>query len=112
MIYMPYIFAILQEENIQRCSMSTESHIGNSGPDDSSDDDNNSKNEYHNAENEVEPVTDDDDNERALSGKMSESSGGTSSDLYEYKVISSASSFNILTLTCQVYMKHLFVWCW
>uniref|UniRef100_M4CDF1 Rho-GAP domain-containing protein n=1 Tax=Brassica campestris TaxID=3711 RepID=M4CDF1_BRACM len=80
-----YIFAILQEENIQRCSMSTESHIGNSGPDDSSDDDNNSKNEYHNAENEVEPVTDDDDNERALSGKMSESSGGTSSDLYEYK---------------------------
>ncbi|CAN6863848.1 unnamed protein product [Brassica oleracea] len=77
--------SIFDEENIQRCSMSTESHIGNSGPDDSSDDDNNSKNEYHNAENEVEPVTDDDDNERALSGKMSESSGGTSSDLYEYK---------------------------
>ncbi|XP_056846296.1 rho GTPase-activating protein 7 isoform X2 [Raphanus sativus] len=74
--------SIFDEENIQRCSVSTESHIGNSGPDDSSDDDNNSKNEYHNAENEV---TDDDDNERALSGKMSESSGGTSSDLYEYK---------------------------
>ncbi|XP_009120893.1 rho GTPase-activating protein 7 isoform X2 [Brassica rapa] len=55
--------SIFDEENIQRCSMSTESHI----------------------ENEVEPVTDDDDNERALSGKMSESSGGTSSDLYEYK---------------------------
>ncbi|CAF2340701.1 unnamed protein product [Brassica napus] len=77
--------SIFDEENIQRCSISTESHIGNSGPDDSSDDDNNSKNEYHNAENEVEPVTDDDDNERALSGKMSESSGGTSNDLYEYK---------------------------
>ncbi|RID41712.1 hypothetical protein BRARA_J01647 [Brassica rapa] len=55
--------SIFDEENIQRCSISTESHI----------------------ENEVEPVTDDDDNERALSGKMSESSGGTSSDLYEYK---------------------------
>ena len=77
-----------QEENIQRCSISTESHIGNSGPDDSSDDDNNMKNEYRNEENEVEPVTDDDDNERALSGKMSESSAGTCSDLYEYKVSS------------------------
>ncbi|CAH8365258.1 unnamed protein product [Eruca vesicaria subsp. sativa] len=76
--------SIFDEENIQRCSISTESHIGNSGPDDSSDDDNNSKSEYHNAENEVEPVTDD-DNERALSEKMSESSGGRSSDLYEYK---------------------------
>ncbi|CAH8313569.1 unnamed protein product [Eruca vesicaria subsp. sativa] len=56
---------------------------------DSSDDDNNLKNGYRNEENEVEPVTDDDDddddNERALSGKMSESSGGTCSDLYEYK---------------------------
>ena len=31
---------------------------------------------------------DDDDNERALSGKMSESSAGTCSDLYEYKVSS------------------------
>ncbi|KFK26204.1 hypothetical protein AALP_AA8G216000 [Arabis alpina] len=76
--------SIFDEENIQRCSISTESHIGNSGPDDSSDDDNNPKNKYHNAENEVEPVTDD-DNERALSGKMSESSGCTGSDLYEYK---------------------------
>ncbi|KAG2279922.1 hypothetical protein Bca52824_051142 [Brassica carinata] len=79
--------SIFDEENIQRCSISTESHIGNSGPDDSSDDDNNPKNEYLNEENEVEPVTDDDDddNERALSGKMSESSAGTCSDLYEYK---------------------------
>ncbi|XP_010420741.2 PREDICTED: rho GTPase-activating protein 7 [Camelina sativa] len=76
--------SIFDEENIQRCSISTESHIGNSGPDDSSDDDNNVKNEYHNADNEVEQVTDD-DNERALSGKMSESSGCTGSDLYEYK---------------------------
>ncbi|CAF2369038.1 hypothetical protein Bca4012_048166 [Brassica carinata] len=79
--------SIFDEENIQRCSISTESHIGNSGPDDSSDDDNNLKNEYRNEEKEVEPVTDDDDddNERALSGKMSESSAGTCSDLYEYK---------------------------
>ncbi|ESQ41948.1 hypothetical protein EUTSA_v10012649mg [Eutrema salsugineum] len=76
--------SIFDEENIQRCSISTESHIGNSGPDDSSDDDNNPKNEYDHAEKEVEPVTDD-DNERALSGKMSESSGCTGSDLYEYK---------------------------
>ncbi|KAJ0230257.1 Rho GTPase-activating protein 7 [Hirschfeldia incana] len=78
--------SIFDEENIQRCSISTESHIGDSGPDDSSDDDNNPKNEYGNEENEVEPVTDDDDdNERALSGKISESSAGTCSDLYEYK---------------------------
>lgn len=69
------------------------------------------KNEYHNADNEVEPVTDD-DNERALSGKMSESSGCTGSDLYEYKVISplaSISPFNILMHPSRVYMKHLFV---
>ncbi|CAN8252351.1 unnamed protein product [Cochlearia groenlandica] len=76
--------SIFDEENIQRCSILTESHIGDSGPDDSSDDDKNIKHEYHNAENEVEPVSDY-DNECALSGKMSGSSGCTASDLYEYK---------------------------
>lgn len=103
MLYVLYAYLQFQEENIQRCSISTESHIGNSGPDDSSDDDNNLKNEYHNAENEVEPVTDD-DIERALSGKMSESSGCTGSDLYEYKVIcplASLSFFDILVHHCK-----------
>ncbi|CAN8300641.1 unnamed protein product [Cochlearia groenlandica] len=83
------------DENIQKCSISIESHVGSSGPDDSSDDDNNLKNEYQNTVNEVESVTDD-DNERALSGKLSESSGCTSSDLNVYKVISSLVNLSSL----------------
>ncbi|XP_010536122.1 PREDICTED: rho GTPase-activating protein 7-like [Tarenaya hassleriana] len=77
---------IFDEENTRRCSISTDSHIGNSGPDDSSDDGNLDVKDSgcHKGENEVDPVTDD-DNERALSGKMSESSGYAGSDLYDYK---------------------------
>ncbi|XP_010519804.1 PREDICTED: rho GTPase-activating protein 7 isoform X2 [Tarenaya hassleriana] len=77
---------IFDEGNVRRCSISTDSHIGNSGPDDSSDDENLDVKVggCHNVENDVEPVTDD-DNERALSGKMTESSGYAGCDLYDYK---------------------------
>ncbi|KAE9596304.1 hypothetical protein Lal_00048819 [Lupinus albus] len=77
---------IFDEENIQRCSMSADSRIENSGTDDSTDDDNIGlkENGYHDAENEVDQETDD-DAERVHSGKLSESSGYAGSDLYDYK---------------------------
>lgn len=78
----------LQDENLQRCSVSVDSHIENSESEDSTDDENLDMKDtgYHDAENEVDPDTDD-DTERVLSGKLSESSGYAGSDLYEYKVI-------------------------
>jgi len=79
-----------QEENIQRCSMSADSRVENSGSEDSTDDDNIDvkENGYHDAENEVDQETDE-DADRVQSGKLSESSGYAGSDLYDYKVISS-----------------------
>ncbi|CAI0541903.1 unnamed protein product [Linum tenue] len=64
--------------------------MGNSGSEDSSDDENTDmkNNNYHDAENEVDQETDDDAAERVLSGKLSESSGSTGTDLYDYKVLS------------------------
>lgn len=80
---------MFQEENIQRCSISADSRIENSGTEDSTDDDNIDvkENGYHDAENEVDQETDD-DGDRVHSGKLSESSGYAGSDLYDYKVIS------------------------
>ncbi|OIW02811.1 hypothetical protein TanjilG_29587 [Lupinus angustifolius] len=77
---------IFDEENIQRCSMSADSRVENSGSEDSTDDDNIDvkENGAHDAENEVGPETDD-DAERVHSGKLSESSGYAGSDLYDYK---------------------------
>ncbi|OIW04181.1 hypothetical protein TanjilG_00741 [Lupinus angustifolius] len=77
---------IFDEENIQRCSMSADSRVENSGTEDSTDDDNIDlkENGYHDAENEVDQETDD-DAERVHSGKLSESSGYAGSDLYDYK---------------------------
>ncbi|KAG8660271.1 hypothetical protein MANES_02G139000v8 [Manihot esculenta] len=77
---------IFDDENLQRCSISADSRIENSGSDDSSDDENTDvkENGYHDAENEVDQETDY-DAERVLSGKLSESSGSGGSDLYEYK---------------------------
>ncbi|KAK4275702.1 hypothetical protein QN277_018740 [Acacia crassicarpa] len=77
---------IFDEENMQRCSISADSRIENSGSEDSTDDDNTDikDNGYHDAENEVDQETDD-DADRVLSGKLSESSGYAGSDLYEYK---------------------------
>ncbi|XP_014504656.1 rho GTPase-activating protein 7 isoform X1 [Vigna radiata var. radiata] len=77
---------IFDEENIQRCSMSADSRVENSGSEDSTDDDNIDvkENGYHDAENEVDQETDE-DADRVQSGKLSESSGYAGSDLYDYK---------------------------
>lgn len=83
------IRSFVQDENLQRCSISADSRIENSGSEESTDDENidMKDNGYHDAENEVDPGTDDDP-ERVHSGKLSESSGYAGSDLYDYKVIS------------------------
>ncbi|XP_060966181.1 rho GTPase-activating protein 7-like isoform X1 [Cannabis sativa] len=77
---------IFDDENLQRCSISADSRIENSGSEESTDDENidMKDNGYHDAENEVDPETDDDP-ERVHSGKLSESSGYAGSDLYDYK---------------------------
>ncbi|KAL2941991.1 Rho GTPase-activating protein 7 [Bienertia sinuspersici] len=77
---------IFDDDSLQRCSISADSRIENSGSDDSTDDENLhiKENGYHNGENEAEQETDD-DQERVLSGKHSESSGYGGSDLYDYK---------------------------
>ncbi|CAL5190470.1 unnamed protein product [Lathyrus oleraceus] len=77
---------VFDEENIQRCSISADSRVENSGTEDSTDDDNidNKENGYHDAENENDQETDD-DADRVHSGKLSESSGYAGSDLYDYK---------------------------
>lgn len=81
-------YLLVQEENIQRCSISADSRVENSGTEDSTDDDNidNKENGYHDAENENDQETDD-DADRVHSGKLSESSGYAGSDLYDYKVV-------------------------
>ncbi|KNA25116.1 hypothetical protein SOVF_009250 [Spinacia oleracea] len=78
---------VFDDDSLQRCSISADSRIENSGSDDSTDDENLEVkgNGYHNAENEADQETDD-DQERVLSGKLSESSGYGGSDLYDYKV--------------------------
>ena len=97
-----YIFLIplnlfpLQNDAMHRCSISADSQIGNSVSDDSTDDEtlDNKKNGYHDVENEVQQETDD-DQDRVLSGKLSETSGYAGSDLYDDKVLSfSLSTFN------------------
>lgn len=86
---MVMLYLFFQDENLNRCSISADSRIENSGTEDSSDDENldMKDNGYHDAENEVDPETDDDP-ERVDSGKLSESSGYAGSDLYDYKVLS------------------------
>ncbi|GAB4855972.1 Rho GTPase-activating protein 7 [Ancistrocladus abbreviatus] len=78
---------IFDDGNLQRCSISADSRIVNSGSDDSTEDENPGikGNGHHDPENEADGETDD-DHERVLSGKLSESSGYAGSDLYEYKV--------------------------
>ena len=79
---------LFQEDNTQRCSISADSRVGNSGTEDSTDDDTDMKdNGYHDAENEADQETDD-DADRVNSGKLSESSGYAGSDLYEVLSVS------------------------
>ena len=99
MVMCSYCDLFFQEENLNRCSISADSRIENSGTEDSTDDENldMKDNGYHDAENEVDPETDDDP-ERVHSGKLSESSGSAGSDLYDYKVLS-------LSLSLQPHMQ-------
>ncbi|KAL6010100.1 Rho GTPase-activating protein 7 [Asimina triloba] len=80
---------IFDDENLQKCSLSADSHVENSGSEESSDDENldMKDNGYHDADPEL-----DDDAERVLSGKLSESSGSAGSDLYDYKVFGGIDS--------------------
>ncbi|XP_031386516.1 rho GTPase-activating protein 7 isoform X2 [Punica granatum] len=83
---------IFDDENLQRCSISADSQIENSGSEDSSEDDLDGKdNGYHDAENEVDPGTDEDP-ERIINGKLSETSGYNGGDLYDYKAFGSDDS--------------------
>ncbi|GMI81623.1 hypothetical protein like AT5G19390 [Hibiscus trionum] len=77
---------IFDDENLQRCSVSADSRIENSGSEDSTDNENLDvkNNGYHDAENEASPDSDEDP-ERVRSGKLSESSGYAGSDLYDCK---------------------------
>ncbi|KAI5673759.1 hypothetical protein M9H77_14123 [Catharanthus roseus] len=77
---------IFDDDTLQRCSISADSQIENSGSEVSTDDEtlDTRDNGYHDAENEVDQETDD-DRDRVLSGKLSESSGSVASDLYDYK---------------------------
>lgn len=77
---------IFDDDTLQRCSISADSQIENSGSEDSTDEEtlNTKNNGYHDAHNEVDAETDD-DHDRVLSGKLSESSGSVASDLYDYK---------------------------
>ncbi|KAL1803100.1 hypothetical protein ACET3Z_031747 [Daucus carota] len=78
---------IFDNDAMHRCSISADSLTENSVSDDSTDDGtlDIKKNGYHDAEHEVDQETDG-DQDRVLSGKLSETSGYGGSDLYDYKV--------------------------
>ncbi|XP_026658250.1 rho GTPase-activating protein 7-like isoform X2 [Phoenix dactylifera] len=84
---------IFDDDNLDRCSLSHDSQIEDSGSEESTDDGNAGvkDNGYHDAENDVDPEVDDDP-ERVHSGKLSESSGYCGSDLYECKVFAGDDS--------------------
>ncbi|KAK4765446.1 hypothetical protein SAY86_026536 [Trapa natans] len=83
---------IFDDENPQRCSISANSHIENSGSEDSTEDDLDDKeNGYHDAENEDDQETDEDP-ERIINGKLSETSHCNGGDLYDYKAFGSDDS--------------------
>ncbi|CAN7141266.1 unnamed protein product [Brassica rapa subsp. narinosa] len=77
---------MINDEGLQRCSTSTDSHIGESGPENSSDEEDIEvkRPDLHNVDIE-DGQTDDDDDDVMLSRKRSESSGYAGSDLYDYK---------------------------
>ncbi|XP_042408157.1 rho GTPase-activating protein 7-like [Zingiber officinale] len=85
---------IFDDGNLQRCSLSSDSQIGDTGSEESADDVNvdAKDNGYHDAENDAEPEIESDNDERVLSGKLSGSSGYADSDLYEYKVFAGDDS--------------------
>ena len=84
---------IFYDDNLHKCSISIDSRIENSGSEDSIDDESIDMrdNGCHAEKNEVDPHTDD-DLECALSGKLSESSGYSRNDLYDYEAFCSDDS--------------------
>lgn len=78
----------MQDEGLGRCSTSTDSHIGDSGPENSSDEEEIvvKHPDLHTLD--IEEGETDDDNDVLLSRKPSESSDYAGSDLYDYKVCS------------------------
>lgn len=86
--------------------MSADAQSNSSGSEDVSDDEHLDVkvNGYHDAENEVDPEADyDHDQDRRLSGKLSESSGSAASDLYEVLRPSLTTSI----FTYEMWMAHL-----
>ncbi|XP_010519801.1 PREDICTED: rho GTPase-activating protein 6 isoform X2 [Tarenaya hassleriana] len=77
---------IFNDEHLQRCSISADSHIGNSGPENSSDEEDIEVKDsgFHNLGDGVGRETDD-DNEVVLSRKLNASNDYAGSDLYDYK---------------------------
>ena len=84
---------IFYDDNLHKCSISVDSRIEHSGSEDSIDDESIDMrdNGCHAEKNEVDPHTDD-DLECALSGKLSESSGYSRNDLYDYEAFCSDDS--------------------
>ncbi|KAJ0243352.1 Rho GTPase-activating protein 6 [Hirschfeldia incana] len=76
---------MINDEGLQRCSTSTDSHIGESGPENSSDEEDIEVKRPDLRNVEIEDGETDDDNGVMLSRKPSESSGYAGSDLYDYK---------------------------
>ncbi|CAN7035619.1 unnamed protein product [Brassica oleracea var. botrytis] len=76
---------MINDEGLQRCSTSTDSRIGESGPENSSDEEDIEvkRPDLHNVD--IEDGQTDDDDDVMLSRKPSESSGYAGSDLYDYK---------------------------
>ncbi|XP_042457273.1 rho GTPase-activating protein 7-like isoform X1 [Zingiber officinale] len=85
---------IFDDSNLQGCSLSSDSQIGDTGSEESTVDVNADikDNGYHDAENDAEPEMESDNDERVLSGKLSGSSGYAGSDLYDYKVFAGDDS--------------------
>ncbi|KFK25490.1 hypothetical protein AALP_AA8G121400 [Arabis alpina] len=76
---------MINDGDLERCSISTDSHIGDSGPENSSDEEDIEikRPDLHNVD--IGEGETDDDNDVRLSRKPSESSDFAGSDLYDYK---------------------------
>ncbi|CAM8913456.1 unnamed protein product [Rhodiola kirilowii] len=87
---------IFDDDTLNRCSISADSQIENSGSEDSTDDEqmDMKENGFHDAENEIDHESDNDDDPlRVLSSKLSESSGYAGRDLYDYKAFGCADLY-------------------
>ncbi|KAG7550398.1 Rho GTPase activation protein [Arabidopsis thaliana x Arabidopsis arenosa] len=76
---------MINDKGLERCSTSTDSHIGDSGPENSSDEEDIEVKHPDLHTLDVEEGETDDDNDVLLSRKPSESSDYAGSDLYDYK---------------------------